>query len=89
MLNQINEFFGIFVGFLAPILFFQINGFPLIVLVLLIGGFVFTIYFKFINVRGFKHSIDIIKGKYDNPDDKGQISHFQALTSALSATIGL
>ena len=89
MLNQINEFFGIFVEFLAPILFFQINGFPLIVLVLLIGGFVFTIYFKFINVRGFKHSIDIIKGKYDNPDDTGQISHFQALTSALSATIGL
>ena len=61
----------------------------MIVLVLLIGGFVFTIYFKFINVRGFKHSIDIIKGKYDNPDDTGQISHFQALTSALSATIGL
>ena len=89
MLNQINEFFGIFVEFLAPILFFQINGFPLIVLVLLIGGFVFTIYFKFINVRGFKHSIDIIKGKYDNPEDTGQISHFQALTSALSATIGL
>ena len=89
MLNQINEFFGIFVEFLAPILFFQINGFPLIVLVLLIGGFVFTVYFKFINVRGFKHSIDIIKGKYDNPDDTGQISHFQALTSALSATIGL
>ena len=89
MLNQINEFFGIFVEFLAPILFFQINGFPLIVLVLLIGGFVFTIYFKFIKVRGFKHSIDIIKGKYDNPDDTGQISHFQALTSALSATIGL
>ena len=89
MLNQINEFFGIFVEFLAPILFFQINGFPLIVLVLLIGGFIFTIYFKFINIRGFKHSIDIIKGKYDNPDDTGQISHFQALTSALSATIGL
>ena len=43
MLNQINEFFGIFVGFLAPILFFQINGFPLIVLVLLIGG-LFLLY---------------------------------------------
>ena len=49
----------------------------------------FTIYFGFINVRGFKHSIEIIKGKYDNPNDIGQISHFQALTSALSATIGL
>ena len=88
-LDQINEFFGIFVGYLAPILFYSINGFPLIVLVLLTGGLVFTFYFKFINIRGFKHSIDIIKGKYDNPNDTGQISHFQALTSALSATIGL
>lgn len=89
MLNQINDIFGYLVGFLAPILFMEINGFPLIVLVLLIGSFTFTLYFKFINVRGFLHSIDIIKGKYDNPRDTGQISHFQALTSALSATIGL
>ncbi len=89
MLEQINDFFGIFVGFLAPILFMKINGFPLIVLVLLFGCLIFTVYFKFINVRGFMHSIDIIKGKYDNPEDTGQISHFQALTSALSATIGL
>ena len=89
MLNQINDFFGIFVGFLEPILFMQLNGFPLIVLVLLSGALIFTLYFKFINVRGFMHSIDIIKGKYDNPKDTGQISHFQALTSALSATIGL
>tara|TARA_B100001094_G_C18168022_1_gene793340 strand:+ start:401 stop:1813 length:1413 start_codon:yes stop_codon:yes gene_type:complete len=89
MLNQINDFFGIFVEFLAPILFMQINGFPLIVIILLSGCIIFTLYFRFINVRGFKHSIDIIKGKYDNPNDTGQISHFQALTSALSATIGL
>lgn len=89
MLSQINEIFGYLVNFLAPILFMEINGFPLIVLVLLIGSLTFTIYFKFINVRGFFHSIDIIKGKYDNPRDTGQISHFQALTSALSATIGL
>ena len=89
MLNQINDFFGIFVGYLAPILFMSINGFPLIVLVLLFGALIFTFYFRFINIRGFKHSIDIIKGKYDNPNDIGQISHFQALTSALSATIGL
>ena len=90
MLEQINELFGYLVGFLAPILFMNImNGFPLIVLILLIGSLTFTLYFKFINVRGFNHSIDIIKGKYDNPQDTGQISHFQALTSALSATIGL
>ena len=89
MLNQINDFFGIFVGFLEPILFMQVNSFPLIVLILLSGALIFTFYFRFINVRGFMHSIDIIKGKYDNPKDTGQISHFQALTSALSATIGL
>ena len=62
---------------------------PLIVLVLLVGVLIFSFYFKFINVRGFKHSINVTMGKYDNPDDIGQISHFQALTSALSATIGL
>ena len=44
MLNQINGFFGIFVSFLEPILFMEINGFPLIVLVLLIGGLIFTFY---------------------------------------------
>ena len=88
-LDQIDSSFGILVDFLAPILFADIRGIPLIVLTLLIGAITFTIYFGFINVRGFKHSIEIIKGKYDNPDDIGQISHFQALTSALSATIGL
>ena len=89
MLEQINNFFGIFVEFLAPILFMELNSFPLIVLVLLFGAITFTLYFRFINVKGFRHAIDIIKGKYDNPEDTGQISHFQALTSALSATIGL
>ena len=91
-LSQIDNFFGVFVGYLAEVLFykgFPFFGFPFIVLVLLVGALSFTFYFKFINIRGFSHSIDIIKGKYDNPEDIGQISHFQALTSALSATIGL
>ncbi len=88
-LEKIDGIFGGFVEYLAMVLFFKILGFPLIVLVLLIGAITFTLYFKFINIRGFKHSIEIIRGKYDNPEDTGQISHFQALTSALSATIGL
>jgi len=62
---------------------------PLVVLWLLFGAISFTIYMKFINVRGFKHAIDIVRGKYDNPDHKGEVSHFQALTTALSATVGL
>ena len=89
ILSQIDGFFGIFVSYIAEVLFYQIFGFPLIVIILLLGSIIFTIYFKFINIRGFMHSIDIIRGKYDNPNDPGQISHFQALTSALSATIGL
>jgi len=89
ILNQINDGFGTLVGYMAPVLFADIRGIPLIVLTLLIGAVTFTFYFRFINIRGFKHSIEIIKGKYDNPEDIGQISHFQALTSALSATIGL
>ena len=44
---------------------------------------------NFINVRGFKHAIDLVKGKYDDPKDEGEVSHFQALATALSATVGL
>ena len=88
-ITWIDNIFGLFVGYLFAVLFYKILGFPLIVLILLVGSITFTFYFRFINVRGFAHAIDIIKGKYDNPKDDGQISHFQALTSALSATIGL
>ena len=60
-----------------------------LVVFLICGGIFFTFWFGFINVKMFRHSIDIIKGKYDNPNDDGEISHFKALTSALSATVGL
>ena len=63
-------------------------GTPLLIL-LLGGGIFFTLYSKFIPFQYIRHGFDILIGKYDNPDDPGQISHFQALTSALSATIGL
>ncbi len=89
ILENIDAAFGVLVGYLAKVLFADLFGFPLIVIVLIIGALTFTFYFRFINIRAIKHSIDIIRGKYDNPNDEGQISHFQALTSALSATIGL
>jgi len=89
ILEKIDSFFGIFVEYLVMVLFYDILGFPLVVIVLLAGAISFTLYFKFINIRGFGHAIEVIRGKYDNPNDIGQISHFQALTSALSATIGL
>lgn len=62
---------------------------PIIVLWLVVGAVFFTFKMNFINVRGFKHSIELLQGKFDDPNDKGEVSHFQALTTALSATVGL
>lgn len=62
---------------------------PFVVVWLMVGAIFFTIYMRFINFRGFRHAIDIIRGRYDDPNDKGEVSHFQALTTALSATVGL
>lgn len=62
---------------------------PLILVVLILGGVFFTLRYGFVNVRMFGHCLQVIRGKYDRPDDQGEVSHFQALTSALSATVGL
>lgn len=62
---------------------------PFIVLWLVFGAVTFTIFMRFVNVRGFKHAIQLIQGKYDDPNNPGEVSHFQALTTALSATVGL
>jgi len=78
------------VGWLATVLLFDFGtGMPFIVGFLLVGGIFYSFYFGWYSVRGFRHSIDVIRGIYDDPDDPGEISHFKALTSALSATIGL
>lgn len=62
---------------------------PFIVALLALGSIFFTCFYGFINLRLFKHAIDVVRGRYDNPNDHGEISHFKALTSALSATVGL
>jgi len=62
---------------------------PLVVFWLFAGAVFFTLRMKFINIRGFWHAIRVTKGDYDAPDDAGEVSHFQALASALSATVGL
>lgn len=60
-----------------------------VTLLCLIGGIFFTLYMRFIQIRCFPHAISLLRGRYDNPEEEGQITHFQALCSALSATIGL
>ncbi len=64
-------------------------GIPVIVLWLVFGSLFFTLRMGFINLRAFGHAIAVTRGDYDNPDDEGEVSHFQALASALSATVGL
>ncbi|NOX52149.1 MAG: alanine:cation symporter family protein [Gammaproteobacteria bacterium] len=62
---------------------------PLIVAWLVGGGVFFTFYLRFINFRGFGHAINIVRGKYADANDPGQISQFEALTTAISGTVGI
>ncbi len=62
---------------------------PMAILWLVLGAIFFTIRMGFINFRAFKHAILVTAGRYDNPEHEGEVSHFQALSAALSATIGL
>jgi AGCS family alanine or glycine:cation symporter len=64
-------------------------GMPLIVLWLAGGALFFTLRMRFINLRGFKHAVLVTAGRYDDPRAKGEVNHFQALSAALSATVGL
>ena len=98
-LDAIDAAFGTYVvGPLAAVLFFDLVfwddpetglGLPFIVLWLILGATFFTLRMGFINLRGFGHAVMITTGKYDDPDAEGEVSHFQALASALSATVGL
>ena len=69
------------------------NSIPFVLVWLIIAALFFTVYFKFINISGFKHAVKLVAGKYDKLEGEkhkgsGQVSHFQALTTALSGTVG-
>ena len=61
---------------------------PLIVLWLVVAAAIATVYFRFIAFRAFGHAVDLIKGDYSNPKDAGEVSHFQALATALRVLRG-
>ncbi len=89
-LAGLDSLLGSTVGWLETVLLFDFGtGVPFIVAFLLAGGIYYSFYFGWYSIRGFLHSVDVIRGTYDDPEDPGEISHFKALTSALSATIGL
>lgn len=60
-----------------------------IVIWLVTGALFFTIYLGFQQIRGFKHAIRLVKGDFSDPHDAGEVSHFQALATAVSGTVGL
>ena len=78
---------------LSSIVFFEINFFgqmaPVIVLWLVIAALFFTVYLGFINLRGFGYALRIVKGDYKDPNADGEISHFQAVSTAISGTVGI
>ncbi len=80
LMQQVNEFFTT----LHP----YIGGNNWFIFLLLGTGFFFTLYLKFPQIRYFRHAIRIVKGKYDKKSDKGDTTHFQALATALSGTVG-
>jgi len=78
---------------IVAVIFFSVPVFgadlPLIVLWLVIAAAIATVYFNFIAFRAFKHALELIRGDYADPKDAGEVSHFQALATALSGTVGL
>ena len=88
----LDKFFGDFlVTPVATLLFWPIPGInmPIVVAWLLLGAIFFTVRTRFVGVRLFGHAIQLVRGLYDKPGDVGEVSHFQALAAALSATVGL
>ena len=62
---------------------------PFVLIWLLLGAVIFTVYNEFVNITAFRHALDVVRGKFDDPNHKGEVSHFQALTAALSGTVGV
>lgn len=96
-IDSVDSFFGKYlVKPLAAVLFFDFGtekwlgvSVPFVVMWLLCAGIFLTLRMGFINFRLFRHAIDLVRGKYDDADHRGDITHFQALSSALSGTVGL
>ncbi len=91
--QQINEAFKPIADFISGIIFYAepMTGYDIkLILVWLVAISLFlTLYLGFINIRYFKHGIDLVRGKYDKAGEKGEINRFQALTTSLSGTVGL
>ncbi len=91
--QRIDEWFGHATGWFVEGIFTDvpINGYPVkaVVIWLALAGVLLTLVFKFINIRAFGLALRTVRGRYSHIDDPGEISHFQALSAAVSGTVGL
>ncbi|HMB42203.1 MAG TPA: sodium:alanine symporter family protein [Balneolaceae bacterium] len=83
------ETFELVISWLENLIWNTPEAMPAMVLLLLAFGLFITIRLGFIQLTGLKHGLKVVSGKYDDPDDDGDINHFQALSTALSATVGI
>lgn len=91
--QQIDEVVAPYTAMIESVIFFTVPiagvPVPFVLIWLIVGAIFYTVYMGFINITGFGHAIDVVQGKYDDPSHKGEVSHFQALTAALSGTVGV
>ncbi|MCG8597304.1 MAG: alanine:cation symporter family protein [Kiloniellales bacterium] len=91
--TAINEAIAPISNVIVNIVFYSVPvfgaDFPLIVMWLVIAAAIATVYFNFISFRAFRHAMQLVRGDYADPKDAGEVSHFQALATALSGTVGL
>jgi alanine or glycine:cation symporter, AGCS family len=91
--RTLNDVFEPISEVTTTVIFYEVTlgsvTFPIIVAWLVAAAAIFTVYFKGVQVTGFPHALARVSGKYSRPDDPGEVTHFQALASALSGTVGL
>lgn len=88
-----EPFFDRILNKITEIVFYPVNigGVDILPIVvwLIVAAIFFTVYLGFLNIRGFAHAINLVRGRYSKPEDAGEVSHFQALATAVSGTVGL
>jgi AGCS family alanine or glycine:cation symporter len=91
--DAVSDFFEPVAEHVGDVVFYAVpvgdTELPLIVAWLVIAGLIFTTWFGLIQVRKFKLAFDVVRGKYDEDGSPGEVNHFQALTAAVSGTVGL
>ncbi|RZB14327.1 alanine:cation symporter family protein [Streptomyces sp. F001] len=91
--EAVSGFFEPIATWLGEVVFYSVRvggtDLPLIVAWLVVAGLVFTGWFGFVQLRKFRLALDVVRGKYDEKGSAGEVNHFQALTAAVSGTVGL